>query len=115
MLQNMTLFLYPILARTKRGCSNANVACGRLRVHLRTNLGVGHAMLSIMVRTRPFFSLYFALRLYGCTDGYVYTLCELTSTVATHSILSDGARGQLPLASTSTMLSPPTPLGEMLA
>ena len=44
----------------------------------------------------------------------MYTLCELTSTVATHRL--DSVTEDIPpLAHASTMLTPPSPLGNMLA
>ncbi|KZV76423.1 putative isomerase YbhE [Peniophora sp. CONT] len=47
-------------------------------------------------------------------DNVAYTLCELTSTVSTHRL--DTVREDIePLTHASTMFTPPSPLGDMLA
>lgn len=47
-------------------------------------------------------------------DNIVYTLCELTSTVSTHRLDTVGEDIQ-PHTHASTMFTPPSPLGNMLA
>ncbi|KAI0320562.1 3-carboxy-cis,cis-mucoante lactonizing enzyme [Amylostereum chailletii] len=47
-------------------------------------------------------------------DGILYTLCELTSSVATHKLPALPSPPTL-LSTTSSMQNPPSPLGDMLA